>query len=623
MPAPFFTRPQAHQRPTHSCGEALRAVSFSVCFALLLPSFALAQTARSEAAPTAAEIDNSKLDAALFYQLLIGEMELRSGEAGTAYQVLLDAARKTKDPQLFRRATDIALQGRAGDQALAAASAWRTALPTSLEAHRYVIQLLVVLNRVPETAEVMKSLLNITPAAELGAQIYGLPRFFSRAADRAAAARAIEQSLRPYLGQGTGGNNPPAVQNAAAVTQGRSLFMAGDAPGALALAQRAQAQDASSEGAALLALEMMPGTAGAEALVQSYLKSKPQSDEIRTLYSRVLTSSQRVADALVQIEAVTLSKPNLAAAWLMQGALQLELRRPAQATAALTKFVTLTQSGAPSAARTLEAAAVEENEEAPAPDQGLTQAWLMLAQAAELQKDAPAAEAWLAKITNPAQALAVQTRRASLLGKQGKVKEARELIRKTPEASDGDARAKLMAEVQLLRELKQWTEAAALLKAANAKFPDDIDLIYEESMIAEKLNRLEEMERLLRRVMVLKPDHQHAHNALGYSLAERNLRLPEAKALIQKALEIAPGEPFITDSLGWVEYRLGNRAESLRLLRGAYQSRPDVEIGAHLGEVLWVNGDREEARRVLRDAMSRDATNEVLIETLARLKVDL
>lgn len=630
MPAPFFTRPRAAQRSHCTTAGALRAtcLGLGVGLGLTLAMQAGAQsltpvTPATSATPALEVIDNSKLDAALFYQLLIGEIELRSGEAGTAYQVLLDAARKSKDPQLFRRATDIALQGRAGDQALASATAWRSAVPTSVEAHRYVIQLLVVLNRVPETVEPMRSLLSVTPAPELVAQINGLPRFFGRAADRTAAAKALEQTLRSYAG----GSNAPAVQNAVAVTQGRSFLMAGDAAGALTLAQRAHAQDPTAEGAALLALEMMPGTVGAEALVQSFLKSKPQSDDIRMVYSRVLTSSQRLADALVQIESVTRNQPNQAAPWLMQGALQLELRRPQEATAALTKFVTLTQSApsvqAAAQATTSEAPGGEENDEAPAPDQGLTQAWLMLAQAAELQKDAPAAEAWLAKITNPAQALAVQTRRASLLAKQGKVKEARELIRKTPEASDNDARAKLMAEVQLLRELKQWSEAAALLKTANAKFPDDIDLIYEESMIAEKLNRLDEMERLLRRVMVLKPDHQHAHNALGYSLAERNLRLPEAKALIQKALEIAPGEPFITDSLGWVEYRLGNRAESLRLLRGAYQSRPDVEIAAHLGEVLWVNGDREEARKVLRDAKSRDASNEVLTETLARLKVDL
>jgi Flp pilus assembly protein TadD len=131
------------------------------------------------------------------------------------------------------------------------------------------------------------------------------------------------------------------------------------------------------------------------------------------------------------------------------------------------------------------------------------------------------------------------------------------------------------------------------------------------------------MEQLLRRVMVIKPDHHHAYNALGYSLAERNLRLPEAKTLIQKALSLSPGEPFITDSLGWVEYRLGNRDEALRLLRTAYKSRPDPEIAAHLGEVLWVHGQRDEARRVLREGQSRDAANDVLRETLARLQVDL
>jgi Flp pilus assembly protein TadD len=131
------------------------------------------------------------------------------------------------------------------------------------------------------------------------------------------------------------------------------------------------------------------------------------------------------------------------------------------------------------------------------------------------------------------------------------------------------------------------------------------------------------MERLLRRVIELKPDHQHAHNALGYSLADRNLRLPEARELITKALSLAPGDPFITDSLAWVEFRLGNRDAALRLLRQAYQARPDTEIGAHLGEVLWVSGQREEARRIWAEARSHDAANEVLRETLARLKIGL
>jgi Flp pilus assembly protein TadD len=124
-------------------------------------------------------------------------------------------------------------------------------------------------------------------------------------------------------------------------------------------------------------------------------------------------------------------------------------------------------------------------------------------------------------------------------------------------------------------------------------------------------------------VIELKPDNAHAYNALGYSLAERKLRLPEARQLIQRALELAPGDPFITDSLGWVEFQLGNLPEAARLLRQAYTTRPDTEIAAHLGEVLWALGQRDEARRVLREARGRDGSNEVLRETLARLRVDL
>jgi Flp pilus assembly protein TadD len=141
--------------------------------------------------------------------------------------------------------------------------------------------------------------------------------------------------------------------------------------------------------------------------------------------------------------------------------------------------------------------------------------------------------------------------------------------------------------------------------------------------VAEKMDRLDEMEGLLRRVIGMKPDNAHAHNALGYSLADRSQRLPEARQLIQRALELSPGDPFITDSLGWVEFRMGNLVEALRLLQQAYAARPDVEIGAHLGEVLWALGRHSEARRIWAESKGRDAANDVLRETLARLKVDL
>jgi tetratricopeptide (TPR) repeat protein len=578
-------------------------------------AMAVAQAA-SGASVLPGKVENSSLDAQLFYQLLIGEIELRSGEAGNAFEVLLDAARRAKDEQLFRRATDVALQARAGDQALTAAKAWRTSLPESQDALRYIVQLLVSLNRVPETLEPMRALLKIAPGAQRSALINSLPRFFSRTADKAQAASLIEQALQGYA-------DAPETRAAARVAMGRAWLAAQDNTKAIELARRAHTLDPAAEGPAMLAIEMLPGSAAGEEIVLSHLKAKPASNGVRLVYVRSLTTSQRYADAISQLETATRTEPKLPPPWLTLGALHLELRHPVEANAALNTYVRLVESEPAAKAEASEASA-EEDEETPNPrDEGLTQAWLLLSQAAEQQGNFAAAESWLAKVDNPQRALDVQSRRATLQARQGKVAEARELIRRVPEKGPEDARAKLLAEAQVLREVKQWSEANAVLAQANQKFPNDADLLYEQSMTAEKLNRMDDMERLLRRVIEIKPDHHHAYNALGYSLAERNQRLPEAKKLIQKALELSPGEPFITDSLGWVEFRLGNRDEALRLLRGAYKSRPDPEIAAHLGEVLWASGQREEARKVWAEGRKRDSANDVLRETLARLRVDL
>jgi len=589
----------------------------------LAPALALAAACVGLASGARAQEDdgravNSSLTAPLFYQLLIGEIELREGAAGTAYDVVLDAARKTSEEQLFRRATEIALQARAGDQALAAIQAWRTALPASLDAHRYQVQLLVALNRLPETVEPLRSLINLTPAAEQPLMIAASPRFYARATDHRAAAEALDAALTSYAAAPA-----TATATAARVAMGRGWLAAQEPARALELARTAHRNDPAAEGPALLALELMQGSAQAETIVTGYLAAKPDNNAVRMLYARVLGGAQRHAEAIAQIEVVIRNDPGTAMSWLTLGALQLELHQPQQATTALLKYIQLAQAGPkPTAAQ--EAGDGDEDDDAPASaDAGLIQAYVLLAQAAEMQGDFAQAERWLGKVDSPQRALEVQARRASILARQGKLDEARELIRKAPEKTPEDARAKLLAEAQILREAKQWSAAYALLADANEKFPNDADLLYEQSMLAEKLDRMDDMERLLRRVIAIQPDYHHAYNALGYSLAERNLRLEEARALIRKALDLKPGEPFITDSLGWVEYRLGHREEAARLLRQAYQSRPDTEIAAHLGEVLWVSGQRDEARRILREARSRDATNDVLVETLARLQVDL
>jgi Flp pilus assembly protein TadD len=359
--------------------------------------------------------------------------------------------------------------------------------------------------------------------------------------------------------------------------------------------------------------------AEAETIVTQYLARPQIETAVRLTYVRALTQAQRYAEAAQHLDRLTQAEPNLPAPWLTLGALRLDLKQPREAEAALKRFVELVQKQPPLLAESSEAEAAAEAGD----DRGLTQAWLLLAQIAEQRGDLKAAEGWLAKIDNPQRALDVQSRRASLLARQGQLPQAREVIRRVPERTEDEARAKLLAEVQLLREFKRWRDATDLLAAANTRFVDDADLLYEQAMLEDKLERYGEMERLLQRVIALKPEHPHAHNALGYSLADRRVRLPEAKALIQKAMKLAPGDPFIVDSMGWVEYRMGNREEAARWLRQAYAARPDTEIAAHLGEVLWAMGQRDEARRIWQDARNRDAANEVLKETLARLKISL
>lgn len=182
---------------------------------------------------------------------------------------------------------------------------------------------------------------------------------------------------------------------------------------------------------------------------------------------------------------------------------------------------------------------------------------------------------------------------------------------------------KISAEVQILRDNKKYQLAYDLLSEALAATPQDLDFIYDKAMMAEKLGRLDLMEQLLRQAIAIKPDYHHAYNALGYSLADHNLRLPEARQLILKALEYAPGDPFISDSLAWVEFRSGNLAQALAILRKAFSDKPDAEIAAHLGEVLWTMGEREQATAVWREGLLLNAENETLLATLRRLRVPL
>jgi len=572
--------------------------------ALLLLALALAQPATAQTQPplpaSESTTEATALDSQLFYQLLLGEINAQGIAPAAGFALILDAARKTNDPELYQRAVEVAFQSRSGDAALQAAQAWKQAQPSSREANRFVLQILVALNKVGESAEPLKADLALTDPKERDAVMAGIPRLYARASDKKLSATVVEQALGEYLGQ--------SPNSAAAWTAvGRMRLAAGDAPGAVEAARRAQVANPVAEGPALLALELMDGKSPqAEDIVSRYMQGKPLP-EMRMSYARALLDLQRYSDAAAQLKVITAEKPDYPEAWLVQGTLQLQDNHDAAAEASLKRYLELAQAQSGSEER----------------GRGLAQAYLSLSRIAEKRKDFTLAGAWLDKIEDPQDLVAAQQRRASLLAQQGRLEEGRKLLRALPDRTPADARMKLLAEVQLLRDNKQLKPAYELLAQATAKPPFDADLVYDQAMLAEKMDNLAEMERLLRQLIAAKPDYHHAYNALGYSFAERNIRLPEAKALIQKALTLVPDDPFIGDSLAWVEYRMGNKAEALRILTAAYKSRPDPEIAAHLGEVLWSMGQRERAQAVWKEGLLLNNENDTLQQTLKRLRVKL
>ena len=562
--------------------------------------------APAAAKPTDAKLANepaaqpSALTAELFYEILMGEMTTRSGDPGSGYALVLDAARRLRDGKLFQRAVEIALQSRSGDAALAAARAWQETLPNSRDARRIELQILIALNRISETVAPLRAEIAATPQIERPMLMAVIARNYSRASDKKLAASVVEQALVDEL-------KSPSAGGLAWATVGRMRLNAGDTSGALDAAFKGQQLDPASDAPAALALEMIdPGQPLAEPIVTRYLANNPKAaPDLRIAYARVLVENRRYTDSAAQLQTLITARPELAEPWLLLGSLQAQARQDAAAETSLKRYIDLAAN----------------QKDAEDRQRGTTQAYLVLSQLAERRKDFTAAERWLARVDSTDDLVVAQTRRAGLLARQGKLPQARELVRGLPERTAEDKKQKFLAEVQLLRDAKQYQAAYDMLAQASAAAPNDSDLVYDQAMVAEKLNRLDEMERLLRRLIELKPENQNAYNALGYSFADRKIRLDEARTLIQKAVQLAPEDPFIADSLGWVEFRLGNATEAIRILEAAYKTRPDPEIGAHFGEVLWATGQKDRAVVIWKEALLSDAENETLQETLKRLRV--
>lgn len=548
----------------------------------------------------------SSLDGQLFYQLLVAEIQANAGDVGSAYQIYLDAARRHQIGQLYQRSVEVALRGRAGEQALAAAKAWRQALPQSREASEYTAQILLALGRTNDLAAPLRTLIQLTPTPQQPQVISGLPRSVSRLSDKQAAAQVIDEATQPW--------RQPSLELAEAwVASADGWLQAKDGAKSLASVKKALALQPTHQGAGLISIDLMGMQPQAEALVKQQLARTDAPTLVRLAYGRKLAAAQRFAESAEQLEALLKVQPEQTGTWLTLAAVRLEMKELDKAEAALQTVLALRD--VPAKPQLNEAAT-----SIGSTTNDVEQAYLLMSQIAEQRKQLPQAIAWLERADPKHEKLLVQGQHARLLFRQGKLAEARKLIRSLPESEPRDAVTKYQAEAQLLRDAKQWEEAYKVLGEASQRFPDDSDLIYDQAMLGERLRKFDDMEKQLKAVMEMSPDNPNAFNALGYSLADRGIRLDEARTLIKKALELRPGDPFITDSLGWLEFRAGNTSEAMRLLREAYQARPDPEIAAHLGEVLWSQGQQDEARQLWRDALKAESDNDTLNQTIKRFK---
>jgi len=535
-----------------------------------------------------------------FYQGLLAELSSLAEDYVQAHALMLNLARMSNDPQAYERATEFALRSRDGDTALMTARSWLKAFPGSHEAARYVIQILVGLNRLDDTIEPLRADLAAYPLAERGAAIADVPRYFARVTDKKRAATVVQTALAPEL---TRSKLVAPVWAAVGTVQ----LMASDAASALKSALNGARAEPTNRQIATLALYLVQAEKSpADDILDGFIRASGPVDA-GLAYVRRLVELARVEEAYAKAQTLTTLWPASAEAWLVRGSIAFQKKDMDATRSALARCAELLEKA--------DAAA----QDAMAGGRVAAQAYFLLAVLAENDKDYALANSYLDRLTSSEDQRRVNQRRVQMLLAQGQLEAAQELVSNMPEELEDEARAKISAEVEVLRARKDEAGAYRLLTDAMVRFPKDPELAYEAAMSADKIKDLVAMEQILRKLLAQHPDHYQSMNALGYSLADRNVQLAEARTLIQKALSFAPQDPYIIDSMGWVEFRSGNLSAANTLLRTAFEAKPDAEIAAHWGEVLWAMGQRDAAQATWERGLQLNPDNETLRDTVRRL----
>lgn len=518
------------------------------------------------------------------FEVLLAEIALQRGDVDLACRAYADLALITRDPRVLERAVEIAVFARRFDLAIETANLWIDVEPSSLRAQKMLVSALILADRLDELAPHLRRMLESDKAA-LPGNLLGLNRMFARNPNRPAVFRLVEKVCAPFAGIAEA-HYAVAVAASAAGLRER----------ALSEIRQALELRPDWETGAFLQAQFLMRESPEEGIrfMQEFVERNPGAREIELQLARALMSERRYAEAKRHFDHLLETYPDSPEVVYPLAILALQQNDRGLAEAQLKHFVTLDV-------------------------QDKSPAYYYLGQLAEEDKRFEEALAHYERVVSGEQYLPALMRRARLLSGQGHLDRARELLREAKTEKSEEPVQMVIAEAGLLREAGRVQEAFELLEKQLDAQPEQPELLYETALMAEKQGNLALMEKRLRTLIDLRPESAQAYNALGYSYADRNMRLAEARELIEKALKLAPEDGFILDSMGWVLFRQGDLPGALTYLERSYAKRDDPEIAAHLGEVLWALGRQEDARRILAEARKKHPSNEALAEIIRKL----
>ncbi len=524
-----------------------------------------------------ANLPNVELNVQLLYDFLLGEVASQRGNPEMAAQIYLDLANATRDPRVARRAGQLAFAAHQMDKAVEALELWLKLEPDSRQAKQLLVTAMLAEGRLEDARPYLVEMLEKFPdrAGHTLMQAYSM---LEQNPDKEAVFNLMRDLSKPYSRVA---ESHLVLAQAAASNNDFKL--------ALEEAHQARTLNPGSTMAVLLEAQLTQRDDPEQTLdlLRKFLESHPYAGQVRLLYARVLLEQHKFSESQAEFQKMLDANPE-------------------NADLAFTVAMLSLQQG------DLDRAEVELKQALDKGGKDESTVYYYLGQLAEAKKDNSQALQNYRKVEGGEYDYAARLRVVFLLFKEGKLDEARDYLHQT-ESQNNDQRVQLvLIESQLLRDSKQAEAAYRILQQGLEQLPNNPELLYEAAMLAEQIGKHDVFEQMMRKVIQLKSDSAQAYNALGYSMLDRNERLQEGMELVEKAIKLDPDDAAIMDSVGWGHYRLGEYAKSLEYLRRAYSAIPDPEIAAHLGEVLWVQGDKEQAKRIWGEALKSHSDNALL-----------